>query len=497
MYNNTTNNGKMSITKVSSLETISSAMDKIYKKRAQGNPNIELEKKLQRYYESEPFEPVEEEVAGIQVMPDQHIHSSGSGEHYKSAMRILKEKSDAGNVNASNILRAFHGYGDKNKTLYLREREIGLNENQALAIVEPLKAKGFKNVDWKTVTYADNPYKKSQLNSENEKFAQTSNPADQMSYINWQGPTKEQESLTQKQETPPPMQSNKNYFSSAQLRLNEAKSKGFTSADNVLRALQGTGNKSEPINLKDPMLGLNEQEAYALAGHLKQLGYQVSTSTNWKASGSTDLRDAMERAVNPSSDSRMAKNDNPDMDEDATSSYPTSSLQNVTPVDMSGQPATAGPPPNVPGPLPHSINSKILDTIEKIANVLDEASFYHSAKVADDLLIVFAKEAIKKEEQMGEETWEFEENEEDEYPIEDTLDFDDIDLADPTPSRVMLENAETLSKFDEDEDDPLVEFINEYKEDEENELDEMYDEEESYEKITKKDKPFRDTSRKY
>ena len=218
-----------------------------------------------------------------------------------------------------------------------------------------------------------------------------------------------------------------NTYAKAVSKLENSAKKGYSLAQTVLDALKGKAPKTNAIDVSSPSLGLDQQEAYAISGQLSELGYQVSKTTG--ASGAS-LQQAMEGYLGGSGEDVYAKDNDPDFHEDeradlfgetsgeetevASSDYPRGTL----PIGSTkGEKPTSGPYyptrdseesgidyENYKESLPmseeereelnkRSLNSiKILNAIEKIANILDSAGFEKSAEVADELIEKVATE---------------------------------------------------------------------------------------------------------
>jgi len=218
-----------------------------------------------------------------------------------------------------------------------------------------------------------------------------------------------------------------NYYASAVGKLEDAASRGYSVAQDILNAMNGKyphGQKS--FDVTDPMLGLSQQEAYAIAGDLQDPNnakgthmqeYDVSRSTG--AHGD-DLLRAMRDEAEKGSAEKSAKDVTPGSEEIAA-------IENdgIRPVKIT--PGVGSP---VPGPVPGNSSEPtektdeeyveeayrnvgrehpappetatgfhkkeslhLLNVIEKVANVLGENGFEMSEVVADQLLQTFIKES--------------------------------------------------------------------------------------------------------
>lgn len=217
-----------------------------------------------------------------------------------------------------------------------------------------------------------------------------------------------------------------NFYQSAVKKIKDSAASGYSVAQDILEALNGRyPHGKKPFDLTDPMLGLKQEEAFALGGTLES-----SSSTG--AHGD-DLLRAMKQTVSEIDDSEKAADNNRNFDdtrgdlagntnvslempdyieaEGPTGNNPTETghtgqqlsddaknnyerrmrEQHPGPIDV--KPATGPDYVPAPGPKTSLNHLQLLNTIEKIANVLGANGFEMSEMVADQLISTFIKES--------------------------------------------------------------------------------------------------------
>jgi hypothetical protein len=201
---------------------------------------------------------------------------------------------------------------------------------------------------------------------------------------------------------------NPNYYTSGMAKINQAAKEGSELAKKIQLAVNGKLRPipQTPFDVTDPILKLDPQEAYAVAGQLVRsdtskgkFSYPVNRSKLAGGAGlMTEVEKQMSGAKTPDTSLADSGTDIHKMMADigvssvggsAQKTETAGGLQNVVPPDMKGTPAKVGPMPEIS--KKNSI--ALLNTIRKVADVLDESGYELSAMAADELLDTFVEEA--------------------------------------------------------------------------------------------------------